>query len=159
MYNGEGSLSPSPKPEVVALLAKLLGHPDEATLMTDLTLQVALVAAADKYQMPDTLMEACKSVYLQSAHLIRVALTHDLVFDFIASLKIIYRSPPAAGLRGRALLMAQSGLAELQHSAEFLEFLLATPEFATDVATKAIQHGFWCSCCQMYVLLPKTVMY
>jgi hypothetical protein len=72
--------------------------------------------------------------------------------------KIIYRSPPAAGLRGRALLMAQSGLEELQHSAEFLEFLLATPEFATDVATKGIEHGFWCSCCQMY-LLPKTVMY
>jgi hypothetical protein len=91
MYNGEGSLSPFPKPEVVALLAKLLGHPDEATLMTDLTLQAALVAAADKYQMPDTLMEACKSVYLQSAHLIRVALTHDLVFDFIASLKILDR--------------------------------------------------------------------
>lgn len=160
MYNGKDSLGSSPKPATVALLAKLLGHPDKATLSTNLALQATLVAAADKYQMPDTLLEACKSTYYETGRdMWERGLSHRSILDFIASIKIIYRSPPAAGLRGRAIVMAQFSLAELQHTSEFLELLLATPEFATDLATKGTRQGFWCSLCETYVFLRENVMY
>jgi hypothetical protein len=141
--------------ESMMRLAKLLDRPGDTIIKNTLSVQAALIAAADKYQMPDTLVDCCQAAYNYRVEAEWCSPGQEVVIDFIASVKIIYQSSPAAGLRGRAITTAQSNIAELQHVLKFRELLLATPEFAIDLATKGVRHGFWCRACVSYTNLPE----
>ncbi|KAF7504600.1 hypothetical protein GJ744_002027 [Endocarpon pusillum] len=160
MYFGQHPHNLPIKTEWQTSLDRLLDHPQAtATVgpvldMEDQSLSIAakLAAAADKYQMPQSLMEACKAVYMESIwdEWLESLFPH-LIPQFIASIRIIYQTAPAAGLRGRAITTAQFKMKDLQHRHDFKELVLATPEFAYDVAAKGLRQSLWCQECWGYV--------
>lgn len=134
-------------------IAKLLNCPAREVKLTTCVLDAELVAAADKYQMPDALVSYCKIRYIDSMEFDWSSLREESsVFDFIASVKIIYQAAPTAGLRGRAITTAQEHITPLQHIPEFLD-LLAIPDFAVDLVTKGLWQSLWCKLCVQYVKL------
>ena len=152
MYFGQHPHNLPKETEWQTSLARLLDCPQTAIVDSTLTLEATLAAAADKYQMPQGLMNGCKTAYIDRIW----DEWHELLFlhiisEFIASIRIIYQTAPAAGLRGRAITTAQYKMHELQHRDDFKELMLATPEFAFDVAAKGLRQALWCQECCGYV--------
>ncbi len=139
-------------------LAKLLHRPGEV-IVQGITLpsEAILVAAAHKYQMRDSLLDKCKAAYKDRIKDWDSSSDEDMVLEFIASLRIIYQSAPAAGLRGRAITTAQYAMPVLQHRKDFHELMLATPEFAIDLATKGLRHVLWCKHCSKHMTFDPSV--
>lgn len=130
----------------------MLGRPKDD--IVDITLpQVSrLIAAADKYQMPVKLADQCKAAYDNRMSKIWWSRrSKNYILEFIASVKIIYQTNPAAGLRGRAITTAQVDMNERQHEPDFLKMMRATPDFTFDVATKGLRQALWCNSCSACV--------
>jgi hypothetical protein len=83
--------------------------------------------------------------------------SEGIVLGFIASVKIIYQTPPVAGLRGKAITTAQRNLAELQHRQDFHELMQATPDFAIEIAAKGLAQSLWCASCSEYVYFGPVI--
>jgi hypothetical protein len=116
-------------------------------------LEAALVSIADKYQMNNSLVEQCKAAYVARIDLGLFGSGDEIIIrEFIESVKVIYQSEPAAGLRGRAITTAQCHLADMQYRKDFHELMIATPEFAIDIAVKGFQQSLWCRTCSDYVV-------
>lgn len=155
MYFGQHPSNMSFGTEWQTSLVRLLDRPQAAANAgkvlnkkhNTLSVEAALAAAADKYQMPQGLMKGCKREYMgkiwnrwDNLHFLHI------IPDFIASIRIIYQTAPAAGLRARAITTAQYKLRELQPRQDFKELLLTTPEFACDVAVKGLRQALRCYC-------------
>jgi hypothetical protein len=96
-----------------------------------------LLAAADKYQMPVGLVDGCKLAYLDRAETIcKRWPPEDGVVEFPESVRIIYRTLPVAGLKGRAITAAQDNLDTWQHRQDFQDLVQEIPVFVIDIATK-----------------------
>lgn len=133
-------------------LDKLLGRPAEA-IYEKFSLLSTLIAAVDKYPMPNDLMDDCRVRYME---ILESSWDEEsTVAEFIASIKIIYQTAPEAGLRGRAITTAQHNLTELQHRKDFRELMLSTTEFAVDIATKGVRQSFWCRKCSDFLDFEK----
>lgn len=136
-----------------ASLATLLTRPERDVVESTLPLEASLVTAADKFQMPATFVNACKTAYIDriQAHW-STCLSGPIALELIDSLRIIYQAPPSAGLRGRAITMTQYNMGELQHRGDFQQLLLATPELALDLAAKGYHQRVWCRACSAYTV-------
>jgi hypothetical protein len=75
--------------------------------MIHLALLAVIVGAADKCQMPHSLVKACKALYSQRGEDILKGLSYGLILDAITPIKIIYGSSPALA-RGEQLLSSPS---------------------------------------------------
>lgn len=94
--------------------------------------------------MSKSFVDQCKKVYIDR---IQTEWWDHIIMEFIASVKIIYQTPPAAGLRGRAITTAQYKMPELQHLRDFHELMLATPDFTIDIVARGLRQSLLCQCC------------
>lgn len=149
MYFGQLPYKSAPSVDGQASLTKLLGRPKDEINEITLPQLAALIAAADKYQMPVSLADQYQTAYERRIHGIGCSDdSKNLILEFIASVKIIYQTNPAAGLRGRAITTAQYIMDDLQHEQDFLELMRATPDLMFDLTTKGLRQALWCSCCR-----------
>lgn len=158
MYFGHLEFSLGDKFDWQSSLVKLLNRSSEI-MLEDLPSLATLAAAADKYQMPRGFVGICQAAYVHVTEELLVLHWEHIIPEFIESIKTIYQSAPSAGLRGRAITVAQRHLGELQQRKDFRDLMLVTPEFAVDIATKGQRQPLWCRKCNHYWEIGSNATY